>query len=134
MSVHPSVHLSVRLSVTPAVSGVCGADEQQKNKSGPTDSVNRQLLYTVYYLIIVHCLLSHYCTLFTISLLYTVYYLIIVHCLLSHLLNSKNLKMKRLNYFLKLLFRPLIYLVFFYIFLSVSSGMFRFLDLDGEMK
>ena len=30
------VYLSVRQSITPAVSGVCGVDEQQQNKFGST--------------------------------------------------------------------------------------------------
>ena len=36
--------MSVCLSVIPAVSGVCGAEEQQKTKFGPTYFVRLQLL------------------------------------------------------------------------------------------
>ena len=36
--------MSVYLSVTPAVSGVHGADEQQKDNFGPTYSVRLQVL------------------------------------------------------------------------------------------
>ena len=40
-----SVRLSVYLSVTPAVSGVRGADEQQKTKFGPTVDICTRALY-----------------------------------------------------------------------------------------